>query len=90
MSKCYQNVLVRVYLHRAPHFDKKTFAYTKKFCDIEEAKMHISLSEQADINFNNFMGICRRDRRFFKLVIATKKPEPVKFHYIEPQLARNW
>lgn len=90
MSECHQNIKVKVYKLRQPHFDKKYFSYTKKFCDIEEAQQHIAECEMADINFNNFMGYCRRDRRFFKLEIITVKPKPIKFNYIEPQFARNY
>jgi len=89
MSECHQNIKVRVYKLRQPYFDKKYFSYTKNFCDIEEAKRHIAESEMADINFNNYMGVCRRDRRFFKLEITTKTEKPIKFQYIEPQVARR-
>ena len=89
-SQCHQNIKVKVYFQRPPYFDKKVFGYTKTFCDIEEAKRHMALSEQADINFNNLMGICKRNRRFFKLEILTKKQEPFTFQYIEPQVARQW
>lgn len=75
---------------RPPYFDKKYHSYTKKFCSIEEAQEYIESSKMAHINFDNFMGYCKRVRRFYKMDLITKKLEPFLLHYIEPRYARNW
>jgi len=90
MTKCCQNILVKVYRLRPPYFDKKYFSYTKKFCDLKEAQQYIAECEMAHINFDNYMGYCKRNRNFYKLEIRTVKKEPMIFHYIEPQVARQF
>ena len=79
------NIKVKVYKLRPPFFEKKHFSYTKKFSKITEALEHIALCQMADVNFDNLMGYCKRDRRFFILDIQSKKKVPIRFHYIEPQ-----
>lgn len=83
-------IKVKVYRLRPPYFNKQHFSYTKKFCSLEEANQYIAECEMAHINFDNYMGVCRRDRRFFKLELRTIKRSPFEFNYIEPQVARQW
>lgn len=86
-QKACSKVLVRVYLVDPPLFNKRRFSYSKRFCSIEEAQEHIELCKMADVNFNNFMGYCKRARRFFKMVVLTEKKRPLQLQYIKPRYA---